>query len=261
MRRIILSYLKKLANIKNLSRLLIFFFIINEKKRLFSLIFFKKSQIISFKYNGKIVRLSVRDIVDLAIIFEIFVSKIYPMEESNSEEVIFDVGAHSGFFTIYAKTFMPNAIVYLFEPEPSSFKNLEKNLALNNLDHDLKTKIYNFGLSDINQEATFYRNKSSAYSSLFKRNDSSISIKVHLKSLVNFLDENKIKSIDLLKIDIEGGEYDLLLRLDHKRFKDIGKLFVEIHKIEDKNRVGLVDLLKNNFKMFRQRGIVFYFYQ
>lgn len=261
MYKIILSYLKKLVNIKNLSRLLVFFLMINEKKRLVSLVFFKKSQIISFKCNGKIVKLSVRDVVDLAIIFEIFVSRIYPMKKSNSEEVIFDVGAHSGFLTIYAKTFMPNAIVYLFEPEPSNFKNLEKNLALNSLDHDLKIKTYNFGLSDITQEVNFYRDSSSANSSLFKRKDSSISIKVHLKSFVNFLDENKIKSIDLLKIDVEGGEYDLLLKLDPKRFKDIGKLFIEIHKIEDKNRVGLVDLLKNNFKLFRQRGIVFYFYQ
>ena len=51
-------------------------------------------------------------------------------------------------------------------------------------------------------------NISADSSSVFKKGESSVEIK--LVKLDNFLDEHDISNVDLIKINIEGGEFELL---------------------------------------------------
>ena len=59
------------------------------------------------------------------------------------EDVVFDIGANIGWYTISILLKRKGTTVFSFEPIESSFQYLKKNLLLNNLNTD---KIFNFGL-------------------------------------------------------------------------------------------------------------------
>ena len=69
---------------------------------------------------------------------------------------------------------------------------------------------------------------------------------VNIVSFENFIDMHKIKKIDFLKMDIEGGEYDIFYHLSDATFNKISTISMEYHFIDDK-RNG--DKLKELFEI------------
>jgi len=255
----IYTYLKRLTSIKKIKNIIVFFFIIKDKYKLINLIFFKKGQILSLKFLGKILKFSIRDINDLSVLGEVFVAKVYPLKKSNVVCVVFDAGAHSGFFTIFAKTILPNSIIYSFEPDPDNFKNLENNLELNGFRNN-GINIYNFGIAQKTERKTMYGDGYSYSNSMFENSKSKKSFEVELRNMGQFIDENNITKIDLFKMDIEGSEYEVLFNLNKEHFDKIKSLFVEIHDSGgDSNE--LVKFLKSKFLKFSNNGILYYFYK
>ena len=47
---------------------------------------------------------------------------------------IIDIGGHIGYFAVYINQFCPNARVFSFEPEPSNYEMLVKNIKINRLE-------------------------------------------------------------------------------------------------------------------------------
>ena len=118
----------------------------------------------------------------------------------NENSLIFDVGGYKGqgasdLFSMYLST------IYIFEPHTEYAKEIEKRFKKNN-----KIKIFNFGLSNKKSDNYLYFNNDG--STLFLKNKQKE--KVRLESISNFIKNNNIKKIDLLKLNIEGGEYDAL---------------------------------------------------
>jgi len=116
------------------------------------------------------------------------------------DSIVFDVGGYLGEFTldIYNK-FKCN--VYVFEPILEFY-----NVIKSKFEDNPKVKVYNFGLSDKTRMESFYINgdATSAYTKRGKH------VTVELKNINEFLDENSIDKVDLIKINIEGEEYPLL---------------------------------------------------
>ena len=56
-------------------------------------------------------------------------------------------------------------------------------------------------------------------------------IKIPVKTLNSFVNENDIKKIDILRMDVEGFEYSILLGANEVLEKFKPKLFIEIHKM------------------------------
>jgi len=134
-----------------------------------------------------------------------------------SKPVIFDIGAHVGAVTgIYRKMF-PDSTIHCFEPFPESFAKLKKNT-----EKDPLTFCHNFAVSDKNGTAIFHSNSESTANSLLASDkmggafwgdnvvDAKEQIEVKTISLDDFCQEQKIKEIDILKIDIQGSEYEVL---------------------------------------------------
>ena len=121
----------------------------------------------------------------------------YDLDENS---LVFDVGGYKGqgasdIFSMYLPT------IYIFEPHTEYAKELEKRFKKNN-----KIKVFNFGLSNKNCDDYLYFNDDG--STLFLKNKQKERVK--LESLSIFIKKNNIKKIDLLKLNIEGGEYDVL---------------------------------------------------
>lgn len=54
---------------------------------------------------------------------------------------------------------------------------------------------------------------------------------IQLKSIVEFIENNRIHKIDLIKINIEGGEFDLLPSLlDHEIITKVDNLQIQFHE-------------------------------
>lgn len=119
-----------------------------------------------------------------------------------------DVGCHKGEILNDFIHFAPKGKHFAFEPIPYMFENLEKKF-------EGKAKIFSFALSYEKGESTFQIVKNApAYSGLKNRRYSDIKnpeieqIKVELNKLDDIISE-EIK-IDLIKIDVEGGEFDVV---------------------------------------------------
>ena len=115
----------------------------------------------------------------------------------NKNSIVFDVGSHLGVFTkgIFDKY---HCNIYAFEPIKIYFKEAKKEF------NSKKIKSFNFGLLNRNFETKMTNIGNS--SGLF--NDNEKGETVIIKDILEIV--KNIDSIDLIKINIEGGEYDLL---------------------------------------------------
>ena len=126
-----------------------------------------------------------------------------------------DVGAWIGGTVLYAAS--KAARVIAFEPDPIALINLKKNLAANPL---LAQKIYLIegGLGKYDGEAPLFNNSpgdscSSLFSRFAKNNNPAQQKKITDIKLIDshrFLNSLDLSEVSLIKIDIEGGEYDLI---------------------------------------------------
>ena len=150
-----------------------------------------------------------------------------------------DIGANVGTYSI-AATEAGATKVYAIEPG-RTFKRLKYNVNLNKLQK--KVKIYNFGISKSNGYLNWYEELNNIGNAhlLKDKNDIDLSktntflnenfIKVKVRTLNSFVKENKIDQIDLIKIDVEGMEWDIIKNCEKiiKHHKPI--LLIETHRM------------------------------
>jgi FkbM family methyltransferase len=113
--------------------------------------------------------------------------------------VVFDLGGYRGQWAsdIYAKY---GCGVYVFEPVREYADFISKRFHRNK-----RIKVFPFGLSSRSEEKliAISEDASSIYS---KRADTP----VRMENFLTFVENETINDIDLMKVNIEGGEYDIL---------------------------------------------------
>ena len=138
----------------------------------------------------------------------------------DADSIVFDAGGYEGqwasdLFSRYCCT------IYVFEPFEKYATAITGRFAGNP-----KIKVFPVGLSG--QDQLSQLNISDDASSVYKPAGEQVTIQ--LVAMADFLDKNQVDRIDLLKINIEGGEYDLLEHLiAHHRIKSIGNIQVQFH--------------------------------
>jgi len=118
----------------------------------------------------------------------------------NSSSIVFDVGGYKGEFAseIFCKY---NTTIYIFEPVKEFFSIIKSKFIKNE-----KVECFNFGLGKENSEIQISLSDNS--SSVFLKGENSE--KIQLKNVIEFMDSKNCTHVDLIKINIEGGEYELL---------------------------------------------------
>ncbi|KKR75677.1 MAG: Ata11 protein, partial [Parcubacteria group bacterium GW2011_GWE2_40_8] len=116
--------------------------------------------------------------------------------------IIVDIGAHIGYYSrIFSKLTKEGGVVYAFEPDHDNYKLLKLNTKnLKNI------RIFNEALSDKTGSISFYKSNNTGYHSLVTQNSVKEVATVPTQTLDNFIQENRVAKIDLIKIDVEGGE-------------------------------------------------------
>jgi FkbM family methyltransferase len=125
-----------------------------------------------------------------------------------------DFGAYVGFTALYAATHGPE--VFAFEPSPGNFALLEANMAAN---PTLAPRVRRFrhGLGAADQDAVLYaKGSADSGSSIFRDVERQgvvagrVDAAIKLRAAAVVLREIGLDQETLLKIDIEGGEYQVL---------------------------------------------------
>jgi FkbM family methyltransferase len=141
----------------------------------------------------------------------------YPLNENS---IVFDIGGYEGKFAdeIFKKY---QSTVYIFEPVSKFYDAICKRFEGNP-----KIKVFNFGLSNQDNEIliSLCDDASSIHTQGINKE------KIQLKSINDFIVKNNIQYINLMKINIEGGEYQILPALiDLSFIKNIENLQVQFH--------------------------------
>lgn len=144
----------------------------------------------------------------------------------NKDIVIIDLGSCRGEFINEMNNLYNIKKAILVEPNPSNFIHLEEKE-----NYVLYNKLVS---SKDNEIFDFYEDVKSPYngSIIFNYFNGKIH-KIETISLNRIVIENNIEKIDLLKIDIEGSEYDVLENIDESLLKIISQITVEFHDFID----------------------------
>jgi len=118
---------------------------------------------------------------------------------------VFDLGANFGWFTlVLSKLVGSSGRVYSFEADPSLVNILKENVKLNNFSN---ISIIPFAVSNKNCISKFFLNESYDTRNQLESNLPSKNIvDVKVISLDEFCNQENLKKVDFIKMDIEGSE-------------------------------------------------------
>lgn len=135
---------------------------------------------------------------------------------------VLDVGANTGFFTFYIKKLYPGAKVFAVEPSSLNLENLRRGVLLSGFPD---ITVIPLAVTGSVPKTKIYIDPTNSGSTSFYNDSSWPAFDVDFGNLDVILGE--VGPVDLVKMDIEGSEFDVLRELslwDH-----VGSLFIEFH--------------------------------
>lgn len=173
------------------------------------------------------------------VFYEVFLKRVYdnlPEFTLKNDDIIVDIGAHLGFFTIKASKIASQGTVYSFEPFSKHYKILKENIEQNGIKN---VKYYNEAIYDKTGELNFYYTLEGdpTNTSIFKINieNNVYNEKINSISLSDFFLRERITKCNFMKIDCEGAEYSILMNTDDTTLDKIQKIAMEWHRFSDEH--------------------------
>ncbi|HEX9537410.1 MAG TPA: FkbM family methyltransferase [Streptosporangiaceae bacterium] len=193
---------------------------------------------------------------------EIFREGCYDDIGLPARSLVIDVGANIGMFALFVKLRYPDAEVLAFEPAPESAAVLRQNISLHHLDGVLVNEIALGAVRERAAPFTYYpaipanstrypqekelqkRVMARTYTAkAVERLHTGRLITVAVDRLSRFLPTDR--PVDLLKVDVEGGELDVLLGIDPPHWPLIRQVILEVHDFNGR-LAAICDLLSSH---------------
>lgn len=127
-------------------------------------------------------------------------------------DTVFDVGAQIGYLTLMSKLARKEVTVWSFEPEKVNALKLRENLSINNFD---MTHVVEKAVSNVSGSIRLYLSKdhnAGTHSTIPNASTIDVTRFVDLPAirLDDFAKEQGISKLALIKIDVEGGELEVI---------------------------------------------------
>ena len=157
----------------------------------------------------------------------------------NDNSIVFDLGGYDGEWSLkMSEKYKCN--FYIFEPIKSFYDTI-----INKFLNNSKVKSFNFGLG--NKDESLEISVNGDGSSFFETNNKKET--VYMIDFIKFLNEHNIENVDLLKINIEGSEYDVLeYLLKNEKINIFNSIYVQFHRFIP----GCVERRKNIIEKLKE---------
>lgn len=175
---------------------------------------------------------------------------------------LFDVGANDGTYSLLLSEIFPKASIHAFEPVPDTYNIAEKVLK-----DKPNVVLHQFGLYKENCTLDIYNdsnNPNNQISSVyaeglvdFYATTELHQLKIEVKTLDSFCRENRVSSIDFIKIDVEGAELTVLQGAENMiRNNGIKIVQFEFNDFNISSRTFMQDFYKllKGYRFFRITG-------
>lgn len=148
---------------------------------------------------------------DYDVAYEIWIFQQYALNvESETVKYVVDLGGNVGYSCLYWAEQFPHANILAFEPHPANAECFGVNIRLNRLENRVQLKEAAAGTAE---GTTSFLNAGTTSRVCDEASPGTIQVRIE-----DFFRVVGSKTIDILKIDIEGGEYALFA---DPRFKDL----------------------------------------
>lgn len=165
----------------------------------------------------------------IPIVSEVFRKRVYapPGFEIAPEDVVVDIGAHIGIFTLFAARQTRNG-VYSYEASPTNFACLTANIAANGFSHVHATHA---AVADRDGTLSLYLQPGTGANRISDvAADAAVDrVEVPAVSLGKIIEDHKLQRIDLVKMDCEGAEGLILPSTSPDHLARIRRLMMEFH--------------------------------
>jgi FkbM family methyltransferase len=143
---------------------------------------------------------------DIATYRQVFIYKEYDAQLDFVPRTIIDAGANVGYTAVFFATKYPEARILAIEPDPGNFKMLCENT------RDLANVVpIHAALWGANTDVTLFDGGLGEWGFQVSGDGSRAGLKVPALTVQDVMDTYGLSAIDLLKIDIEGSEYEVFL--------------------------------------------------
>lgn len=169
---------------------------------------------------------------DAEIVREIFFAQPYTRHVRLSPNpVVVDVGGYIGDFALYAVKYLGAARVVAYEPTEENFAMLRRNVELNGYGDRITTVKKAVGASGETVLNVQKRGGDEVHVSAYWYPGAEPRALPSV-SLAELLDAHGLDSVDLLKVDCEGGEYDIFPDTPDAVFDRIDNIVFEYHAVD-----------------------------
>ena len=182
--------------------------------------------------DGSFLVFPLDDMKLLDIISEVYSKKIYDLQKFDKPDLICDLGAHIGLFSLRMAKLVSDSKIIAVEVSPSNYSFCLRNITLNKLCD--RVEVFCVAVGQNRRTAILYLNK-------FSRGDNSLRKEWHgldiskygwQRKSVNVLPLEDILPIEtshaFLKIDVEGMETEVLKGLENRSMV-VDRFVIEIH--------------------------------
>jgi FkbM family methyltransferase len=180
------------------------------------------------------IRLWLGNYTDLEAVHEVFVSGTYARVAGLPAETILDLGGNCGASMAYFKALHPAARIHVAEPDPIAFRTLSANA------EDLDgVVLHQVAVGKVDERRRFYQSNAAWSSSLVgdQVHAGGQWIEVDVVALGTLLDRAGLERVDLLKLDVEGAEWEILPAV---RLADVAAAVIgELHDPGDDSQAVL----------------------
>jgi FkbM family methyltransferase len=170
--------------------------------------------------DGAIHDFHVDSLGDLRVLYEVWALRLYDVPSLESAETIIDAGANIGASVAFFKARRPGASIDAYEPDPATYRKLVRNVG-----GMPGVTLHRAAIWDADGEAVLYSSKQGWDSSLVTPAGKPVQVPCRL--LQSARRDARFGRVDLLKLDIEGGEFAVLAA--PQALDGIAALVAELH--------------------------------
>lgn len=163
--------------------------------------------------------------------------------------IVVDLGGNIGSFSLLASKTATKVIA--LEPDPANYAQFVKNMDLNKVENVIPL---NMAIGGYNGTGVLHSARNNKASSSLVVDVSDDTIDIEVCTLSKLMSDNDIDRIDLLKVDIEGSEYQLFEQVEADELSRIETIVMETHRLPGHSPDVIVAKLEaNGFNVKRRR--------